>query len=115
MDKIVHLFQPGRQGVASAPEFTPMGTITATLTIASAVSIGSNMVDVRNGTMNVSQAIFNGLAKGAAASLVLNATARSTTAQVVMVAGVLVGAGYLIDTAMKKGREVHCCHPEKSA
>ena len=91
------------QGVA-APQCTPAGTIITTLTIASAVTIGSNMVDVQNGSMTMPQAVLNGVVKGTAATLILDATARSTVLQVAMAAGVLAGAGYLIDSAMKKNK-----------
>lgn len=95
--------QPGWQPIVPvpAPQFTTLCTKSTTLTIASAFSIGfHNMVDVQNGAMSIPQAILNGLAKGAAASLILNATARSTALQVVMAAGVLAGTGYLVDSAM---------------
>jgi len=87
------------------PQYTPVGTLITTLTIASAVTIGSNMVDVQNGSMTMPQALLNGVAKGSAATLILNSTARNTTLQVVMAAGVLASAGYLIDSAMKKNKQ----------
>lgn len=96
------------QPVISTPQLSPVGTVAATLTIASAFSIGSNMVDVQNGGMTFPQAITNGVVKGVAASLILNVTARSTAIQVVFTAGVLATAGYLIDSAMKKNREEFC-------
>jgi hypothetical protein len=83
---------------AQRPPAMPLLT---TLTIAGAVAVGSNMVDVQNRVMTVPQAVLNGLAKGAAATLILGVTNRSTPLQVVLAAGVLAGAGYLIDSAMK--------------
>lgn len=103
-----HPQQPTQQAVVPAPQFTTVGTLTATLTIASAISIGSNMVDVKNGAMTTGQAVLNGMAKGAAATLIMNATARSTILQVAMAAAVLAGAGFLIDTTMKKNKEELC-------
>ena len=100
--------QPMQQTVVPAPQFTTVGTLAATLTIASALSIGSNMVDVRNGAMTTGQAVLNGVAKGTAASLIIAETSRSTTLQVVMAAAVLGSAGFLIDTAMKKNKEELC-------
>lgn len=98
--------------VVAAPQFTPAGTIITTLTIASAVTIGSNIVDVQNGSMTMPQAVLNGVVKGTAASIILNATLRSTALQVVMAAGILAGAGYLIDSAMKKNRQELCSTQE---
>lgn len=83
---------------AQRPSAMPLLT---TLTIAGAVAIGSNMVDVQNQVMTVPQALLNGLAKSAAATLILGVTTRSTALQVILAAGVLAGSGYLIDSAMK--------------
>jgi len=102
---------PLSQGVA-VPQVSLLGTVVTTLTLASAVSIGSNMLDVQNGSMTMPQAILNGVAKGTAATLILNTTARSTALQVVLAAGILGGAGYLIDSAMKKNRQELCCSRE---
>lgn len=82
-------------------QFTQTGSVIATLTIASAISIGSNMVDVKDGKMTIPQAVLNAAAKGTAATIILNGAARSTPFQVVMTAGILAGAGFLIDTVMK--------------
>ena len=91
------------QQVAGEP-FSQVGRLAATLTIASAATIGANLVDVRDGAMTMPQAIFNGLAKGAAVSYILSRTTRSTTGEVLVAAGLLAGAGYLIDSQMKKRR-----------
>jgi len=80
----------------------------AAITIASAATIGSNMVDVQNGTMSKTQAVVNGLAKGTAASLILSLTDRKSLVGIGMTAAALAGAGYLIDTIMKKGPEAPC-------
>lgn len=93
---------------SAGPPFSPAGTLAVTLTVASAFSIGSNMVDVKNGSMTTGQAIVNGLAKGVATSVILAATTRSTVGQVALAAGVLFGTGYLVDSAMKKDREELC-------
>ena len=89
------------QPVAGYP-FSPFGSIAATLTIASAASIGSNLVDVKNGTLSLPLALLNGVAKGAAASYILSKTTRSTTGEILVAAGFLAGAAYLIDAKMKK-------------
>ncbi len=78
------------------------GTLITTITIASALGIGSNMVAVKNGDMTISQAVLNGTVKGTAATVILNATARKTALQVITAAGVLAGAGFLIEMALKK-------------
>ena len=88
--------------------YTTVGFMAATLTIASAASIGSNMVDVRNGTMDTGTAVINGLAKGAAASLILSLTPKDTSVQIGLTAAALAGAGYYIDRAMKKNKQEIC-------
>lgn len=95
------------------PQFSSVGSVAATLTIASALSVGTNMVDVRNGAMTKSQAVVNGVVKGTVATVILNATTRGTALQVVMAAGVLAGAGFMIDSVMKKDRKELCLVPEK--
>jgi len=79
-----------------------MHTLLNTIGLASAVAIGSNWVEVRRGTMTPGQAVLNGIAKGAAVSLIFKATARNTPLQVVLAVGVLAGAGFLIDSTMKQ-------------
>lgn len=87
--------------------FTPVSAtgVTTTLTIASALSIGSNLVAVGRGDITMPQALLNGVAKGAAATLVLSAFRRTTVMQVVMTVFVLGGAGYLIESAMREPAE----------
>jgi len=104
----IYSMQPSSPQVVVAPQFTSTGTLISTLTLASAVSIGSNMLDVQNGAMTIPQALLNGVVKGTAATLILNVTARSSVLQVAMAAGVLAGAGYLIDSSMKKNRQKLC-------
>lgn len=82
--------------------FSPFGSLAATLTIASAASIGANMLDVKNGTLTLPLAVLNGFAKGAAASYILSKTTRSTAGEVLVAAGFLAGAAYFIDLKMKK-------------
>jgi len=105
---------PAPPQVVAAPQFTPAGTLITTLTLASAVSIGSNMLDVQNGSMTIPQALLNGVAKGTAATLILNVTARNTTLQVAMAAGILASAGYLLDSAMKKSERLEICRTYNS-
>ncbi len=88
------------QPVSPTPLGTP-GEVVTTLTLASAVSIGSNMIEVQRGTMPLSRAVLNGVAKGAAAALIVQATSRSSVFQVALAASVLASAGYAIDTIMK--------------
>ena len=92
----------------------PTISLLSALSLSSAVSIGSNWVDVRNGAMTPAQAFLNGVAKGAAAILILKETTRSTPLQIVMAAGVLAGAGFLIDSAMKKNRRELCAINEET-
>lgn len=84
--------------------FTQTETVIATLTIASSLSFGTNMVDVKKGKMTVPQAALNAVVKGVAATVILNKSSKSTPLQVVTVAGILAGTGFLIDTVMKKDK-----------
>ncbi|PID41206.1 MAG: hypothetical protein CR981_04250 [Proteobacteria bacterium] len=109
---------PVQRGTADAfvpaTRFTDsLWPVAAVLTVASAVSIGSNMVEVRNGGMTIPQAVVNGIAKGAAASIVLKVTERRSPLGVVAAAGVLAGTGYLIDSMMKKRKTQQCQIPEQ--
>jgi len=88
--------------------FSPVGNATATLTIASAVSIGSNLVEVRNKTMTIPQAVLNGLAKATAATVILKTTERRSFGSVLMAATMLAGAGFLIDSVMKQSKSEMC-------
>ncbi len=54
--------------------YTPLEFAAVTIAIASAATIGSNMVDVQNGSMGKTRAVVNGLVKGTAASLILSLT-----------------------------------------
>ena len=83
--------------------YSPLEFAAITITLASAATIGSNMVDVRNGTMTRTKAVVNGIAKGTAASLILSLTDKKSLADIGITAAALAGAGYLIDTIMKKG------------
>lgn len=58
--------------------------------------------------MSLLQAMVNGLAKGAAASLILARLPRTTTTQVLVASGVLAAAAYMIDTGMKKSTRELC-------
>jgi hypothetical protein len=78
------------------------------LGLASAMSIGSNWVDVRRGALTPGQAVVNGLAKGVAATLIIQITSRSTPLQIALAASVLAGTGYLIDATMKKSKDELC-------
>jgi len=48
----------------AASQISAAGNIAATLIIASALSVGSNIVDVQKGKMTLSQSFSNGIAKG---------------------------------------------------
>ncbi len=100
------------QNIQPSTPFSPLGSVAATLTVASAASIGSNWVDVRRGGMSRTNAVLNGFAKGVAATVILNSTARSTALQVGLAAGILAGAAYTIDSVMKKSRKELCQVPE---
>ena len=101
--------------IPAPKEFSPVDNIFATLALASALSIGSNIVDVQTGAMTIPQSVVNGVCKGAAATLILNATAGSTALQVVFAAGALATAGYIIDATMKKDLHAPCSLPEKTS
>jgi len=98
---------PGPVMLAPVPipqdTYTPLEFAAVTIAIASAATIGSNMVDVQNGTMSKTRAVVNGLAKGTAASLILSLTDKKSLADIGITAAALAGAGYLIDKVMKKG------------
>lgn len=89
------------QLVQAAP-FSSFASITATLVVASAASIGTNMLAVKNGELTLPLAVVNGIAKGAAASYILSKTTRSTAGEIVVAASLLAGAAYFIDAKMKK-------------
>ncbi len=93
-------------------QFTTLGFMSATLTLASAATIGANMVEVQHGTMDLKHAVANGLAKGVAASIILAVTPKENTAEIALTAAALAGAGYLIDKSMKKKPEQICGKPE---
>jgi hypothetical protein len=88
-------------------------SLAETLVIASALSIGSNMVDVQKGAMALPRAITNGFAKGMAATLILNTTSRETTVDTVITVGILATAGYMIDQAMNIDRGTSCQLPKE--
>jgi len=92
----------------SADQFSSAGFMTATLIIASAASIGGNMVDVKNGTMTQSQAVVNGVVKGAAASVVMAFTPKKNIVDIALTAAALAGTGYAIDRIMKKNKDEIC-------
>jgi hypothetical protein len=87
-------------------------SLAGTLIIASALSIGSNMVDVQNGAMTFPGAVANGFAKGMAATLILNATPRETAVDTVITVGILATAGYMIDQVMNTDRGTSCRLPK---
>ncbi|PIE73634.1 MAG: hypothetical protein CSA20_02180 [Deltaproteobacteria bacterium] len=91
----------------------PFGTVAAAVTVAGAVSIGSNILDVQRGIMTPAQAVVNSLAKGATASLVTTQVPRTSAFQVLLAAGLLATAGYTIDSLMKKSREQLCLAKEQ--
>jgi|GEM_PF-4144799 len=103
---------PGPVMLAPVPipqdTYTPLEFAAVTIAIASAATIGSNMVDVQNGTMSKTRAVVNGLAKGTAASLILSLTDKKSLADIGITAAALAGAGYLIDKVMKKGPDALC-------
>nr|WP_319490399.1 hypothetical protein [uncultured Desulfobacter sp.] len=88
--------------------YTPLEFAAVTIAVASAATIGSNMVDVQNGTMSKPRAVINGLLKGTAASLILSLTDKKSLVDIGITAAALAGAGYLIDKAMKKGPDTIC-------
>ncbi|PIE62562.1 MAG: hypothetical protein CSA25_04495 [Desulfobacter postgatei] len=104
--------QPGSVMLAPIPvpqdTYTPLEFAAITICLASAATIGANMVDVQNGTMSKTQAVVNGLAKGAAASVILSLTDKKSLVDIGITAAALAGTGYAIDKLMKKGLDVLC-------
>nr|WP_320189932.1 hypothetical protein [uncultured Desulfobacter sp.] len=103
---------PGPVMLAPVPipqdTYSPLEFAAVTIAIASAATIGSNMVDVQNGTMSITQSLVNGLVKGTAASLILSLTDKKSLENIGITAAALAGAGYLIDKVMKKGPDALC-------
>ncbi len=91
--------------------YTPLEFATITIVLASAATIGANMVDVQNGTLSKTLAVVNGVAKGTAASLILSLTDKKNVVDIGITASALAGAGYLIDKLMKKDRATMCAAP----
>ncbi len=91
--------------------YTPLEFAAITIILASAATIGANMVDVQNGSLTKARAVVNGLAKGTAASLILSLTDKKSVLDIGITASALAGAGYLIDKVMKKDREALCAAP----
>ncbi|MBL0712381.1 MAG: hypothetical protein JJV98_01660 [Desulfosarcina sp.] len=73
------------------------GTMVSSVLLASAIAIGTNMVDVKRGSMSLGMAMLNGLAKGTTATLILAATNRLSIPSVIVTAGTLAVAGFAID------------------
>lgn len=108
-DRPVEVIPFSWQPTSGMPVVTQYGTsMIGVLGIASAMSIGSNWVEVHRGMLTPTQAVVNGLVKGVAATMIIQATRRSTPLQVVLAASVLAGAGYMIDAAMKKSKNELC-------
>jgi len=103
---------PGPVMLAPVPipqdTYTPLEFAAVTIAIASAATIGSNMADVQNGTMSITRAVVNGLAKGTAASVILSLSDKKSLTDIGITAVALAGAGYLIDKVMKKGPDAPC-------
>lgn len=95
--------------------YTPLEFAAVIITLASAATIGSNIVDVQNGTMSKTRAVINGLAKGTAASLILSLTDKKSWGDVGITAAALAGVGYLIDKLMKKDPDDLCDPRETQA
>ncbi len=76
------------------------------IAVASAASIGSNMVDVRQGRISMTGAISNGVVKGVAVSSILAKSQRTTPLQVAGTVALLAVAGFAIDSVMKKAQRV---------
>ncbi len=86
-------------------EVRQQGLVT-TFMIASAMSVGANLVDVRQGRRSVSHALINGFAKGAVSTMILSGSKPDSPVKVAGTIGLLAGAGYIIDSIME--------NPEKS-
>ncbi len=93
--------------------FTPTEFAVATIAVASAATIGSNLVEVKKGTMTSKMAITNAVVKGAAASVILTLTPKQTALDIALTAVALAGAGYAVDRIMKKSAAEICELPAK--
>ncbi len=75
--------------------------IVTTFMIASAMSVGANLVDVRQGRRSFSHALINGFAKGAVSTMIVSGPVPDTPVKVAGTIGLLAGAGYIIDSVME--------------
>ncbi|PIE70010.1 MAG: hypothetical protein CSA22_10160 [Deltaproteobacteria bacterium] len=91
--------------------YTPLEFAAITIVLASAATIGANMVDVQKGRLSKTRAVLNGFAKGTAASLILSLTDKKNVVDIGITASALAGAGYVIDKLMKKDRKGLCAAP----
>ena len=95
--------------------FTSTEFAVATVAVASAATIGANLVDVQKGTMTPKMAVGNAVVKGVAASLILTVTPKRTAMDIALTAVALAGAGYAIDRIMKKSAAEICGLPAAPA
>lgn len=72
-----------------------------TFVLASSVSVGSNLIEVKRGRMGLDLAVGNALVKGVLATAVLGGSRPVTALQVVGTACLLGGVGYFVDSMMK--------------
>ncbi len=72
-----------------------------TFLLASSVSAGSNLVEVRKGRMGLDLAISNALVKGVLATIVLSGSRPETLLQIAGKVCLLGSVGYVVDSLMK--------------
>ncbi len=77
----------------------------ATLVLASSVSLGSNLLEVKNGRMEPETALANALVKGTLSSAVLAGMRPTTPLRVAGGICLLGSVGYVVDFFMKKNPE----------
>ena len=85
--------------VIDPPAISPVEMAT-TILLAGSMAIGANMSDVKQGTMSPGMAVLNGLAKGAASTLIFSAATRLSASSVVLAAGALAATGFAINHFM---------------
>ncbi len=90
------------------PDVQPTSSITSsselsltTLVLASSVSFGSNLLEVKKGRMEPEVAVSNAVVKGVLSTAVISAMRPATPLRVAGCACLLGGVGYIVDSLMK--------------
>ncbi len=83
----------------SIPE-TKQSHLTSFL-LASAISVGANLVYRKKTNTSLTHALVNGIAKGAASTVIFSTVKPDTAVNIAASAGLIIGSSILIDSVMK--------------